>query len=82
MYDKKEYHKRWYQEKGKAREAKARVDIKIETLTRYGDGRLACVMCGESRLACLSLDHIDGSGRLHRKGLTMTRGIPFPWVIR
>jgi len=69
MYNKKEYHKRWYQEKGKAREAKARVDIKIETLTHYGDDRLACVMCGESRLACLSLDHIDGSGRSHKKGL-------------
>jgi len=69
MYDEKEYHKRWYQEKGKAREAKARVDIKTETLTHYGSGRLACVMCGESRLACLSLDHIDGGGRFHRKEL-------------
>lgn len=69
MYDKREAHKKWYQQVGKAREAEARVTVKVETLTHYGKGRLACVMCGESRLACLSLDHIDGSGRLHRKKL-------------
>ena len=65
----KEYMKRWYQEKGKPREAKWRVELKTEVLTHYGKGRLACVICGESRLACLSIDHIDGGGISHRKEL-------------
>ena len=73
MYDKKKYHKSWYQEVGKKREAQARIDIKLETLTHYGNGRLACMMCGESRLACLSLDHIDGSGCQERKRFGSSR---------
>ena len=36
---------------------------------KLANGRLACVMCGESRLACLSIDHIDGGGVSHRKEL-------------
>ena len=63
------YMKQWYQEVGKMKEAVARVQVKTEILTHYGNGRLACVTCGESRLACLSIDHIDGGGVGHRKGL-------------
>jgi len=28
---------------------------------------LACVRCGESRLACLSIDHANGGGVAHKK---------------
>ena len=65
----KEQMQRWYQEFGKQREAVARVEIKTEVLTHYGKGRLTCTMCGESRLVCLSIDHIDGGGISHRKEL-------------
>jgi len=65
----KEYHRQWYQSFGKQREAELRVEIKREVLTHYGNGKLACVTCGESRLACLSIDHIDGGGVSHRKEL-------------
>ena len=65
----KSYMKRWYQKFGKQREAVARVEIKKEVLAHYGKGRLACRMCGESWLACLSIDHINGGGRSHRKEL-------------
>ena len=41
--------------------------IKIEALTYYGKGTLACVTCGENRLPCLTLDHINGGGRKHRE---------------
>lgn len=41
--------------------------IKIEVLTHYGGGKLACVVCGESRLACLSLDHIANNGAEDRR---------------
>jgi len=44
-----------------------RIKWKIKTLTHYGNGKLACVECGENRLPCLSLDHITNGGALHRK---------------
>jgi len=36
--------------------------VKAEILTHYGNGRLACIMCGFSDIRALSLDHIDGTG--------------------
>ena len=42
---------------------------KIAVLTHYGNGNLACVKCGEDRIACLSIDHINGRGSAHRKTL-------------
>ena len=63
------YHKEWYKNYGKKWEAKRKQELKAEILTHYGRGRLACVMCGESRLACLSVDHINGRGTIHRKEL-------------
>lgn len=67
--DAKAYMRRWYQEKGKKREAIARVQIKTEVLRHYGNEQLACVICKETRLACLSIDHINGGGISHRQGL-------------
>jgi len=46
-----------------------RQDLKIEVLTYYGNSKLGCIVCGESRLACLSIDHINGKGCGHRKEL-------------
>lgn len=34
--------------------------IKTEVLTHYGNGKLACVCCGEDELVFLTLDHING----------------------
>jgi len=34
--------------------------LKIETLTHYGNGKLACVCCGEKLLKFLTIDHIYG----------------------
>ncbi len=45
---------------------KNRVAGKLEVLTHYGNGKCACVKCGESRLACLSIDHINGRGKEDR----------------
>lgn len=46
---------------------KRRLEIKTEVLTHYGGGRLACVKCGETRLPCLTIDHISGGGSEHRR---------------
>ena len=61
--------RRWWQMIGRQREILARIEIKREVLAHYGKNQLACVICGESRLACLSIDHIDGGGKSHRKEL-------------
>jgi len=45
-----------------------RLGIKKDILTHYGNGRCACTKCGESRLACLSIDHIKGGGNKQRQG--------------
>ena len=49
---------------------------KIKVLTYYGGGSCGCVKCGESRLACLTIDHMNGretteheDKKLHGKAL-------------
>jgi len=41
--------------------------LKVEVLTHYGNGVFACVKCGENRFPCLSIDHINGGGTIHRE---------------
>lgn len=55
----------WYKDntgKAKSNSARQKLERKMNVLTQYGNGRCACVKCGESRLACLSIDHIKASG--------------------
>ena len=67
LEEQRDAYRRWYQTVGKQREAEERNTIKIEVLTHYGKGKCACVLCGEARLACLSIDHISGNGCRERK---------------
>lgn len=53
-----------------------RFKIKSEVLAHYGKGKCACVKCSESRLACLSIDHINAGGREHFREIKRT-GLPF-----
>ncbi len=46
--------------------------FKIEVLTYYGGGELACVGCGDTRIDCLSIDHINNDGAKHRKAGALT----------
>lgn len=45
--------------------------LKLEVLTHYGAalGKPMCVTCGEERLPCLTVDHINGGGSEHRRSL-------------
>lgn len=52
-------------------------NLKIQVLTYYGNGLLACVICSESRLDCLTIDHIGGGGNQHRKEIKRLGGHPF-----
>ena len=55
--------------------------VRLKVLEYYGNGRLACVICGESRLACLSIDHINSNGSTHRQQIGS--GTPlYYWLIR
>jgi len=47
--------------------------MKREALTYYGRGKLACVLCGQSNIACLSIDHIKGDGNAHKRKIKRTR---------
>ena len=65
------WHNRTPEQKERRREyeARHRLAIKIEVLTHYGNGIPACVTCGEARLACLSIDHINNNGAEERRGM-------------
>ncbi len=52
----------WRASGGNRHNSARKEQLKIEVLSYYGNDRCACVACGESRLACLSIDHINGNG--------------------
>lgn len=54
-----------------------RAQLRLEVLTHYGNDECRCVQCGESRLACLTIDHIDGHGEEHRRSIGNKRGSNF-----
>ena len=72
-------------EKGKAAQRRAfkyfRNRLKIEILTHYGRGKLACVVCGESDKACLSIYNLKGGGAAHVKRLGGAVMF-YPWLKR
>lgn len=43
--------------------------LRLEVLSHYSDGTMACDCCGDDHVEFLSLDHIDGGGNQHRKEL-------------
>ena len=63
-----------------ARHKRNRLDIKVEVLTHYGNGKCACVRCGESRMACLSIDHINGGGSKHLKSIKRGGVTFYSWL--
>ena len=82
----KEYHRRYQQEhadKHSLWQYRSKHKLKRKVLAHYGKGMCACVICGESRLACLSIDHIDGKGAEHRRRMGYHLGCHFyRWLRR
>ena len=62
-----EKRERYQIQAGRGRER--RRQYKIEVLTHYGQGKLACPICGEDRLPTLTIDHLNDAGNEHRKAL-------------
>jgi hypothetical protein len=44
---------------------KHRLSIKTLAINTYGNGK--CSLCNETDIVCLSIDHINGGGRQHRR---------------
>jgi hypothetical protein len=57
--------------------------IKVLVMTHYGKGKAVCLNCGENRLVCLSIDHINGDGSVQRKANKFQCGNKFyRWLIK
>lgn len=57
-------------------------ELKIEVLTHYGYGILACVKCGFSDIRALTIDHINGGGWRHRRKLGLSGNMFYRWLKR
>jgi len=68
----------------RAENSKAKhVALKAQVLTYYGNGKLACVQCGETRTACLSIDHINGGGTEQRANTKLRSSNAFyRWLVK
>lgn len=55
--------------------------LRRQVLEYYGNGNLKCLLCKESRLTTLTIDHINNDGNKHRK--EVGSGLRFyRWLIR
>lgn len=57
--------------------------LKGTVTAHYGGGQSRCVLCEESRLGALHIDHVDGGGKQHRKAIRKKGGGAFyNWLIK
>ena len=59
-------HPKLPQHELKRRSREARLELRKQVMEHYG-GKCQC--CKESNIGFLTIDHIDGGGRLHRKNI-------------
>jgi hypothetical protein len=69
-----------HREQVKASQKKCRDRVKTKVLTQYGNGKLACVVCGESNISCLTIDHLAGGGAQHRKRIKQRGSAFYGWL--
>ncbi len=73
-------NKKWresHKEQCRLRGIKYRDMLKETILSHYGNGKVACVLCGYSNPKALSIDHINNGGKQHRTNLNYLHGIGF-----
>jgi len=76
----RELHRKWmaaHKDINQANGAQWRGKLKLETLSHYGNGKMACTVCNETHPSCLTIDHINGGGNQHRRELNGIDGIAF-----
>ncbi len=55
-------------------EHKRNCELKKMVLSHYGNNKDSCVICGENRLDCLSIDHINDDGAKHKREIGYASG--------
>ena len=54
---------------------------KREVLTHYGQGNLECMICHDTRIHVLTIDHIGGNGKQHLKSVGIHNGVSlYRWL--
>ncbi len=71
----REYQSR-HKEKYRALDRARQLSIKLATISHYSDNTNKCLLCPESRLYALTIDHINGGGRQER----LAEKTPAGWV--
>jgi hypothetical protein len=56
-----------HKEEIKTKQAVRHLQLKVDALKHYGNGKCACVKCGNDGITHLSIDHLNSNGAEHRK---------------
>lgn len=57
--------------------------LKKETFNHYSNNNIKCKCCSNTNIYNLTIDHINGNGRIHRKSIRLKGGINFyRWLIK
>lgn len=64
--ERQEYMKKWCI-KNRDRNRKENRRVKLQVIFHYSNGKNCCACCGESHIEFLTVDHIKGRGREHRR---------------
>lgn len=78
VYDKQYYWE--HREEAIARGKRGRAKVRLEILTHYGNGQVACVRCGFNDARALSIDHIKGGGNQHRNSVQRHGTAFYNWL--
>src|SRR5436853_1904161 len=54
-----------------------RAKLRLEVLKAYGGLAPACACCGEGHIQFLTIDHVEGGGRMHRRKIGRQSGDGF-----
>lgn len=68
-----------YPERHRVRTQQLQQEQKMKVLTYYSDGEPKCAHCSIKDIDVLTLDHINGGGRQHRK---VTNPHTYRWVLK
>ena len=71
-----------HRDERRVKDRNRQIALKQEVLGHYGNGKLACVNCGFDDIRALSIDHINGGGRKHIRGLYGRGGAHFYRLLR
>lgn len=57
----------------KANHKPHRIQLRLDILTAYSNGKLICACCGEKHIEFLTLDHTKGNGNIQRREMSQVR---------